>query len=131
MALGSRTWGEKPLIHHSDRGLQYCSSDYIGRLRLNGITPSMTQNSDPYENAVAERVNGILKDEFGLGELFDDTLQAQELTRQAIMLYNAKRPHLSCQMLTPDQMHKQDILPLKRWKKKTSRTVVQEVHTSS
>jgi transposase InsO family protein len=64
MAIKQRKSKETPLIHHSDRGLQYCANDYQNTLNKNGILPSMTQNSDPYENAVAERINGILKQEF-------------------------------------------------------------------
>lgn len=64
MAIRQRKNKEMPLIHHSDRGLQYCANNYQSVLSKNGILPSMTQNSDPYENAVAERINGILKQEF-------------------------------------------------------------------
>ena len=64
MAIKQRKNKELPLIHHSDRGLQYCANEYQKILSKNGIKPSMTQNSDPYENAVAERINGILKQEF-------------------------------------------------------------------
>ncbi|MFT7154479.1 MAG: putative transposase [Alteromonas macleodii] len=67
-------------MHHSDRGLQYCSKLYTDYLNKNRITISMTENGDPYENAIAERMNGILKDEFGLGERLDDMQQAQRLT---------------------------------------------------
>ena len=70
MALGKRTRPEAPLIHHSDRGLQYCSKDYVGLLTEHQVQISMTENGDPYENAIAERVNGILKEEFYLGETF-------------------------------------------------------------
>lgn len=66
-ALGTRTQPQRPLIHHSDRGLQYAAREYVGLLESHGVALSMTQHGDPYENAVAERVNGILKDEFGLG----------------------------------------------------------------
>ncbi len=66
MAVKSRKYKEQPLIHHSDRGLQYCSKLYVDCLLKNNITISMTENGSPYDNAVAERVNGILKDEFGL-----------------------------------------------------------------
>ena len=64
MAIKQRKNNKTPLIHHSDRGLQYCANAYQNTLNKNGIWPSMTQNSDPYENAVAERINGILKQEF-------------------------------------------------------------------
>jgi len=68
-ALAKREYPQHPLIHHSDRGFQYCSKPYTEILKENNIQISMTENGDPYENAVAERVNGILKDEFNLGEL--------------------------------------------------------------
>jgi putative transposase len=80
MALGNRKYPQSELMHHSDRGLQYCSKLYTDYLNKNRITISMTENGDPYENAIAERMNGILKDEFGLGERLDDMQQAQRLT---------------------------------------------------
>ena len=78
MVIKSRKYPMSPLIHHSDRGIQYCSSPYIQKLTENDIKPSMTENSDPYENAVAERVNGILKDEFNIAEGFINHSQAQK-----------------------------------------------------
>lgn len=81
----------------------------------------MTEKGDPYENAIAERVNGILKDEFGLGEKLDSIEQALAQTRQSIELYNNLRPHLSCQYLTPAQTHQQQSIHRKTWKKKTSK----------
>ncbi len=82
-----------PLIHHSDRGLQYCSNEYQNLLEQNGIEPSMTEQYDPYENAVAERINGILKQEFCIDE-YDISLEIrQELVKNAIEIYNDKRPH--------------------------------------
>ena len=83
----------------------------------------MTEQSSPYENAVAERVNGILKDEFGLDDIFEDTTQADKQVSQSINLYNEKRPHLSNHMLTPVQMHSQRVLKPKSWKKKTTSTI--------
>ena len=80
----------------------------------------MTENRDPYENAVAERMNGILKDEFGLGEQLDSLSDAYYQTKQGINIYNTLRPHLSCEMLTPKQMHSQQNIKLKKWNKKTS-----------
>lgn len=120
MALKKRKYINTPLIHHSDRGLQYCSKVYTQLLIENNIAISMTENGDPYENAVAERINGILKDEFGLHERFDDLLQCQLQTKQSIDVYNKQRPHLSCQMLTPKQMHQQQTIKVKTWHKKTS-----------
>jgi putative transposase len=122
MAIAGRQYPDLPLIHHSDRGLQYCSKVYIQYLQKNNVTPSMTENGDPYENAIAERMNGILKDEFGLGERLGEIDEAIEHTTQSVHTYNELRPHLSCQYLTPSQMHKQDKIPRKTWKKKISKT---------
>ena len=124
MALKNRKYKHQPLIHHSDRGLQYCSKLYTNLLKKNNIQISMTENGDPYENAVAERINGILKDEFGLGEQMENIEQAKHQTSQSISIYNTLRPHLSCQMLTPTQMHCQKKIKLKTWNKKTSNILV-------
>lgn len=121
MALAKRKYKESKLIHHSDRGLQYCSKLYTDCLKGNGITISMTENGDPYENAIAERVNGILKDEFSLSDKFENITHAKELTSQSIKIYNHLRPHLSCSMLTPNQMHNQDKIKLISFKKKKFR----------
>jgi putative transposase len=121
MALDKRRYKTSELIHHSDRGLQYCSKLYTDCLKGNNIIISMTENGDPYENAIAERVNGILKDEFGLSDKFESIMQAKKLTRQSIEIYNKLRPHLSCSMLTPNQMHQQDKIKLKSFKKKKFR----------
>ena len=120
MALNNRKYPIETLIHHSDRGLQYCSAEYVRVLKKHQIQISMTENGDPYENAIAERINGILKDEFGLGEKPETIKQATLQLMQSVEAYNQLRPHLSCQMLTPIQMHKQQTVKLKRWNKKTS-----------
>jgi putative transposase len=117
MALENRQYKGQPLIHHSDRGLQYCSKVYTDTLTQNNIIISMTESGSPYDNAVAERMNGILKDEFGLGEKLNDLDQAKVHTEQSINIYNLLRPHLSCQMLTPKQMHQQQIVKVKTYKK--------------
>jgi transposase InsO family protein len=118
MALKQRKYSIQ-LIHHSDRGLQYCSAAYVNLLLKNNIEISMTQDGNPYDNAIAERVNGILKDEFGLDEIIENLEQAVKLTDEAVSLYNTTRPHLSCSMLTPVQMHSQTELKIKRWNKKS------------
>ena len=92
------------LIHHSDRGSQYCSTEYVEQLQANGIAISMTQNSDPRENAIAERVNGIIKQEL-LQVSYDTYLQAAEEVKKAINIYNNERCHSSIEMLTPTQAH--------------------------
>lgn len=117
MALRHRKYPERPLIHHSDRGLQYCSELYTETLKKHKVKISMTENGDPYENPVAERVNGILKDEFDLGEMPGHLLDNRKLTRESIDIYNRLRPHLSCSMLTPVQMHAQDRIAVKTWRK--------------
>lgn len=93
------------LIHHSDRGLQYCSSDYVTLLRDHFIAISMTQNGDPYENAIAERVNGILKIEFGLYVTFRNLSAAAQAVEIAVSNYNILRPHMSLQLRTPQSAH--------------------------
>ena len=123
MAVKNRQY-KNPLIHHSDRGLQYCSRIYTNYLIENDISISMTENGDLYENAVAERMNGILKAEFGLSEQMDDLTDASKQTNQSILTYNNLRPHLSCRMLTPIQMHGQRTIKLKTYKKKSSNTLV-------
>jgi len=92
------------LIHHSDRGIQYCSNGYVKMLEKHHIGISMTQSGDPLENALAERVNGILKDEL-LAESYPCYTQAQSLVGKAIGLYNNERPHSSIDMLTPARAH--------------------------
>lgn len=91
-------------IHHSDRGLQYCSEVYQKELRKNNMTPSMTEGYDCYQNALAERVNGILKDEFLLYKCntFDEL---GRLIEESVQTYNSERPHLSLGYLTPDFVH--------------------------
>jgi transposase InsO family protein len=93
------------LIHHSDRGLQYCSNRYTDMLKKNQIRISMAAKGNCYENALAERVNGILKDEFFLDYNFNDLDQAKQACNEAIKLYNEKRFHLALQMKTPNQVH--------------------------
>ena len=127
MALKARKYDHE-LIHHSDRGLQYCCEDYQQMLLKASIKPSMTEQYDPYQNAVAERVNGILKDEFDLERGFARHLEAVEVIKESVAIYNQFRPHLSCGYLTPQQMHQQQDVKLKKWKKKTSKTKVLEVH---
>lgn len=117
-ALSNRRYPGRELIHHSDRGFQYCSPDYISMLQENGIRPSMTTRYDPYENAVAERVNGILKDEFDVGGTFQDPSMAMRETKTAIGIYNYERPHRSCQMMTPWEAHRWGRYELKKWKKR-------------
>ena len=93
------------LIHHSDRGIQYCCDDYVQILQTHGINISMTQSGSPYDNAIAERINGILKQEFGLEKTFRSYNEAVEPVAKAIYFYNHIRPHFSCNLQTPEQKH--------------------------
>lgn len=111
------------LIHHSDRGIQYCCYDYVNYLKGCNIQISMTEQGDPYENAIAERVNGVLKDEYDLYNTFADYNKAHEAVKIAIDKYNNRRPHRSCDMLTPAEAHKQKGKLKKRWKKKSRQNV--------
>lgn len=90
------------VIHHSDRGIQYCSNQYVELLLKKGFQISMTEENHCYENAVAERVNGVLKDEFFLDQVFFNLEHAKMATKNAIEIYNNKRFHLSLQMKTPN-----------------------------
>ncbi len=94
-----------PLIHHSDRGSQYCSALYQRALNKHQIKPSMTDGGDCYQNALAERINGILKQEFLIYrcKTFDDL---KALVKESIDVYNEFRPHLSLGMRTPNEVHK-------------------------
>lgn len=109
MALKSRRFSGD-LIHHSDRGIQYCCDTYQRILNKNSLRVSMTQNGDPLENAIAERVNGILKDEFELERFVCDLPDLRRIVAQSIEIYNNRRPHLSCRFLTPALMHMQNEL---------------------
>jgi len=96
----------KQLIHHSDRGIQYCSNVYTQILKRNNIGISMTEENHCYENAMAERVNGILKDEFYLDQVFTDAAHAKRAAKNAIKLYNEIRLHLSLNYRTPNMVYK-------------------------
>lgn len=108
MAVADRIYSHD-LIHHSDRGLQYCSEPYQQMLSNNRIRCSMTDGYDCYQNALAERMNGIIKEEF-LFPLADNMEQLQVMVKQSIDIYNNKRPHLSLKMKTPNQVHQQKSL---------------------
>jgi putative transposase len=117
MALNNRGYPGRKLIHHSDRGFQYCNPMYIEVLNKNGINISMTNNYDPYENAVAERVNGILKTEYEIGDGFACAKDARREIKYAIWLYNTDRPHLSCMGMVPIEAHIKENYRLKKWSK--------------
>jgi len=94
------------LVHHSDRGIQYCSNQYVEELKKHRVLISMTEENHCYENALAERVNGILKDEFYLDQCFFSTQHARLAAINAIKIYNSKRLHLSLGYKTPDSVFK-------------------------
>ena len=123
MALNNRRY-QGNLTHHSDRGLQYCSAAYVKTLQQKNIAISMTQDGSPYDNAIAERINGILKDEYGLDEEFSDQSQLEIQVRESIDSYNNQRPHESNHLLTPNEMHQQNKLIPRAWHKKSARTVI-------
>ena len=114
MALQERTSTES-LIHHSDRGSQYCSDSYVRLLRSNRIHISMTQSGNPKDNAIAERVNGILKQEL-LMAVYPGIRQARQSVTAAIDIYNRIRPHSSIDMMTPEKAHTQTGSIRRRWK---------------
>lgn len=118
MAYRKREYPNKALIHHSDRGFQYCSDDYQKVLKKSGLRCSMTETYDPYANAIAERVNGIIKQEYRLMDYRQNLKTMQNLVKESIGTYNKKRPHLSCHMLTPEQMHMQSYLNIVTYKNK-------------
>jgi len=118
MALSGVDWQNRAgMIHHSDRGVQYCSHNYVDLLRESKMLISMTQNGDPYENAIAERVNGVLKQEWIHNEQYDSFEQGKERIAEIIEIYNSKRPHSSCDMLTPQEAHNHSGKLKKHWKK--------------
>ena len=117
MAKTNRVYPNTKLIHHSDRGIQYCSDAYQKKLKEYGIKVSMTENNDPYANAVAERVNGILKQEFLLETYNLPLKDMKRIVKDAICIYNETRPHSSCKYLTPVEMHSQHVVEIKTYKK--------------
>lgn len=103
-ALRQRS-GREPLIHHSDRGIQYCCDSYQRIHQKHGVQCSMTDGYDCYQNALAERVNGILKTEFLLVQP-RDAEQACKMVNESIKIYNSQRPHLALKYKTPDAVHR-------------------------
>lgn len=112
----------RKLIHHSDRGIQYCCEAYISILQQNNISISMTQTGSPYDNAVAERLNGILKHQLGLNKTFKNYAAALTAVCKAIDAYNCLRPHMSISNLTPQQAHITNQSLVKKWKSKMKTT---------
>lgn len=118
MAIKTLKISAEGLIHHSDRGSQYCSSMYVNMLKKEGIKISMTENGDPLENAIAERINGIIKGEYLFDYLIKTLLNAKEVLKSVVKLYNEDRPHSSIGNAVPSQVHNNDTdIEIKRlWK---------------
>lgn len=106
---------ETIVIHHSDRGIQYCSTAYVQLLHQHNAHISMTQNGDPYENAIAERVNGILKTEL-ISKYYDNIDDASKHIARCITVYNYKRRHSSLNWQIPHEVHQQQGPQIRRWK---------------
>lgn len=109
MAIQNLPIHHQGLTHHSDRGIQYCSSEYVQLLQHHNIKISMTEKSDPRENAIAERVNGILKEEYLYDYSVQTLSQAKFVLDFVINLYNVERPHMSCQYKTPETVHRNHV----------------------
>lgn len=118
-ALNNKQYNRR-LIHHSDHGSQYSSRTYTNALKLSDVLISMAGRGKAWENPVAERIMGILKQEFGLDQTFKNYEEAIESIELAIRRYNKIRPHLSCGYLTPEQAHEQGSGLVNVWKKKLS-----------
>ncbi|MCF8300477.1 MAG: IS3 family transposase [Haliscomenobacter sp.] len=118
MAIKTLKISAEGLIHHSDRGSQYCSSMYVNMLKKEGIKISMTENGDPLENAIAERINGIIKGEYLFDYLIKTLLNAKEVLKSVVKLYNEDRPHSSIGNAVPSQVHNNETdIEIKRlWK---------------
>lgn len=124
MAVKNRSYPKGELLHHSDRGVQYCCDVYQKALARAGIKCSMTEKYDPYQNAVAERVNGILKQEFIGGFENISFKMMKALVENSIEIYNNERPHFSSKMLTPKVMHQQSEVEMRTYKSKKLSTIL-------
>ena len=129
MAISNNKAGLRKLTHHSDRGVQYCSAQYVGMLAASNIQISMSENGDPLENAIAERVNGILKEEL-LEAVYPSFREAQKAVATAISTYNFQRLHSSIDMLTPAQAHLQQGTLKRHWKNYYNSTTKQKEEVS-
>jgi transposase InsO family protein len=115
-SLPKNSESKKTLIHHSDRGTQYCSNEYVKLLQANSIDISMTENGDPLENAIAERINGIIKEEYLNDYAIGNIKEARGLLATVVNLYNQERPHMSIGNLTPNHVHQNNLKTEKLWK---------------
>lgn len=135
MALSQRMYPERKLIHHSDRGVQYCSTNYVKVLQDAGIEISMTEGASPHQNTIAERINRTFKEQLYMDQTFDGYKDAMACLMNAVRVYNHQRPHSSCSRMTPEEAHKTNV-PLKReWKsygnKRPSAEALGALHTTS
>jgi putative transposase len=117
MAIKNRKYPNQKLIHHSDRGFQYCNPKYTEFAENNGIIMSMTEQYDPYENAVAERINRTLKYEYGLKLTIKNTAIAKKMTKQAVYIYNNLRTHFSLNLRKPAEVHLNPNIKYKSYRK--------------
>jgi putative transposase len=116
MAVRQLPKGTQDIFHHSDRGVQYCCEDYVKILKNNHFKISMTENGDPLENSIAERVNGILKDEWLYHMKLETLAETHRQLAQIIKTYNQQRPHTSLDMNTPECAHNQVGVIKRQWK---------------
>jgi putative transposase len=105
MAIKNRKYPNKKRIHHSDSGFQYCNPKYTAFAEQNGMIMRMTEQYDPYENAIAERINSTLKYEYGLRNCIKNTYIGQQITKQAVSIYNNLRTHFSLDLRKPAEVH--------------------------
>jgi len=118
MALKNRIYPDRALILHSDRGIQYCNPKYTQFAEDNGLTLSMTEQYDPYENAIAERINRTLKYEYGLNLTLKNTAIAQKIAKESIYIYNNLRTHFSLNLKKPEEVHQKPDVKYKSYRKK-------------
>jgi transposase InsO family protein len=116
MAISQRQYPELPLIHHSDRGVQYCCANYVKTLLDANIGISMAEKGSPSQNALAERINRTMKEQLLMDTVFDGYKQALEQLIQSVKTYNNLRPHTSCSKLTPQKAHETAEPLIKHWK---------------
>tara|TARA_R110002072_G_scaffold30097_5_gene94389 strand:+ start:636 stop:1505 length:870 start_codon:yes stop_codon:yes gene_type:complete len=116
MAIDEAAGSIEGLIHHSDRGIQYCSHHYVKLLQDNQIQISMTENGDPLENALAERINGIIKEEYLDCYQIETIQEATLLLEEVVKLYNQERPHMSIGNLTPEEIHQTNQKTERLWR---------------
>jgi putative transposase len=117
MTIKNRKYPDKKRIHHSDSRFQYCNPKYTQFAENNGIIMSMTEQYDPYENAIAERINRTLKYEYGLKQIIKNTTIAQEAAKQAVSIYNNLRTHFSLDLRKPAEVHLNPNIKYKSYRK--------------